>query len=126
MPVIVVAVVAIVLYYIIKSVSPAGFNSFFSLFGSQITQKGAKVASKRIFVKLSQVKYFTAFEFADGSRLEFEVSEITYSLLGEEDTGVLEYQNNRYVNFHRSSQSIEQTAQEIIKEELKNDEQTGD
>ena len=78
---------------------------------TQLTKKGAKIVYKRMFNAGVNTKYFAAFEFADGYRTELEVPAEIYSLLVEDDMGVLEYQHGRYIAFHRNQAAYKNGAE---------------
>jgi hypothetical protein len=46
--------------------------------------------------------YYITFEFTTGDRKEFLVKDTDYGLLREDDSGVLTFQGNRFVNFQRT------------------------
>ena len=68
----------------------------------------ARVVAKRSSVSGSEnstsTSYFATFEFADGSRTEFELKGAEYGTLAEGDAGVLHNQGTWFRGFDRNSQ----------------------
>lgn len=49
----------------------------------------------------SSTTYYTTFEFEDGTRHEFRIKPKVYGLLSEQDTGILQFQGTRFLDFTR-------------------------
>jgi hypothetical protein len=70
--------------------------------------RNARIVSKRTEVwggsgdSSAHTTYYITFEFADGSRLELSVKGEAFGLLAEGDTGTLQNQGTRFLDFYRS------------------------
>ena len=45
--------------------------------------------------------YYATFQVESGDRMEFEISDMEYGMLAEGDSGELNFQGTRYLNFRR-------------------------
>lgn len=75
---------------------------------SPLLTREARIVSKRTKVwggtgdTSASTSYYITFEFQDRSRLEFKVKGDTFGLLAEGDSGTLQSQGTRFLDFYRS------------------------
>ena len=60
-----------------------------------------RVVAKRPDFNGTEMTYYVTFQMADGQRLELSVEGVQYGMLAERDVGILNYQEDQFLDFKR-------------------------